>query len=74
MSMIDKFLIRRKTMNDTIGKILTLIMLIGGTYLCIQTLSELLYNSGALHVLFFAISIIMLRCGIASIIKGKISC
>lgn len=61
-------------MDDVIGKILTLIMLIGGTYLCIQTLSELLYNSGALHVFVFALSVLMIRCGIVSILKGKISC
>jgi hypothetical protein len=61
-------------MDNTISKILALIMLIGGTYLCNQTLSALLDNSGALHVFVFAISIIMLRTGIHAIVKGKISC
>tara|TARA_R110001592_G_scaffold65235_1_gene200383 strand:- start:648 stop:833 length:186 start_codon:yes stop_codon:yes gene_type:complete len=61
-------------MNNTISKILALIMLIGGTYLCNQTLYNLLDNSGALDILVFAISIIMLRTGIHAIVKGKISC
>ena len=61
-------------MNNTIGKILTLIMLMGGTYLCNQSVNILLDNSGALYVLVFAISIIMLSTGIRAIVKGKISC
>ncbi len=61
-------------MNNTIGKILTLIMLMGGTYLFVQTLNILLDNSGALYVFVFAISIIMLSTGIRAIVKGKISC
>jgi len=61
-------------MNNTIGKILTLIMLMGGTYLFVQTLNILLDNSGALYVLVFAISIIMLSTGIRAIVKGRISC
>ena len=61
-------------MDDVIGKILTLITLIGGTYLCVQTFDTLVYNSGALHVFVFALSVLMIRCGIFSILKGKISC
>ena len=61
-------------MDNTISKILTLIMLMGGTYLFVQTLNILLDNSGALYVLVFAISIIMLSTGIRAIVKGKISC
>jgi len=61
-------------MDNTISKILALIMLIGGTYLCNQSVNILLDNSGALYVLVFAISIIMLRTGIHAIVKGKISC
>jgi len=61
-------------MNNTIGKILTVIMLIGGTYLFVQTLSILLDNSGALYVFVFALSVLMLRCGLCAIWKGKISC
>jgi len=61
-------------MDNTIGKILTVIMLIGGTYLFVQTLSILLDNSGALYVFVFALSVLMLRCGLVSVWKGKISC
>ena len=61
-------------MDNTIGKILALIMLIGGTYLCNQSVNILLDNSGALYVLVFAISIIMLSTGIRAIVKGRISC
>ena len=61
-------------MDNTIGKILALIMLIGGTYLCNQSVNILLDNSGALYVFVFAISIIMLSTGIRAIVKGKISC
>ena len=49
-------------------------MLIGGTYLFVQTLSILLDNSGALYVFVFALSVLMLRCGLVSVWKGKISC
>ena len=49
-------------------------MLIGGTYLFVQTLSILLDNSGALYVFVFALSVLMLRCGLCAIWKGKISC
>ena len=61
-------------MDSTISKILALIMLIGGTYLCNQSVNILLDNSGALYVFVFALSVLMLRCGLCAIWKGKISC
>ena len=49
-------------------------MLIGGTFLFVQSLGILLDYSGAVYILTFAISIIMLSTGIRAIAKGKISC
>ena len=61
-------------MDNIIHKVLTLLMLIGGTFLFVQSLRILLDYSGAVYILTFAISIIMLSTGIRAIAKGKISC
>lgn len=61
-------------MDNIIDKVLTLLMLIGGTFLFVQSLEILLDYSGAVYILTFAISIIMLSMGIRAIAKGKLSC
>jgi len=61
-------------MDNIIHKVLTLVMLIVGTFLFTRSLDILLDYSGPVYILTFGISIIMLSAGIRAITKGKISC